>query len=59
MGASLTLMLGPGADKRGAMVGVGAGSGAEASRGEQVWDSAYVLRADGETDTTSGGRLRR
>ena len=51
-GASLTLTLDPGADKRGLWLALAPVWGAEASQVEQMWGSAEVLRAGGETDTT-------
>ena len=51
-GASLTLRLDPGADKRGLWLALAPVWGAEASQVEQLWGSAEVLRAGGETDTT-------
>jgi len=50
-GASLTLRLDPGADKRGLWLALAPIWGAEASQVEQLWGSADVLRATGETDT--------
>ncbi len=51
-GVSLTLRLDPGADKRGLWLALAPVWGAEASQVEQMWGSAEVLRASGETDTT-------
>ena len=53
-GASLTLKLDPGADKRGLWLALAPVWGAEASQVEQMWGSAEVLRAGAETDTTPG-----
>ena len=53
-GASLTLRLDPGADKRGLWLALAPVWGAEASQVEQMWGSADVLRANGETDTQPG-----
>ncbi len=53
-GASLTLRLDPGADKRGLWLALAPVWGAEASQVEQMWGSADVLRATGETDTPPG-----
>ena len=53
-GASLTLRLDPGADKRGLWLALAPVWGAEASQVEQLWGSADVLRATGETDTPPG-----
>ena len=53
-GASLTLRLDPGADKRGLWLALAPVWGAEASQVEQMWGSADVLRATGETDTQPG-----
>ncbi len=51
-GASLTLKLDPGANKRGLWLALAPVWGADASQVEQMWGSAEVLRAGGETDTT-------
>ena len=53
-GASLTLRLDPGADKRGLWLALAPVWGAEASQVEQMWGSADVLRANGEIDTQPG-----
>ena len=53
-GASLTLKLDPGADKRGLWLALAPVWGAEASQVEQMWGSADVLRANGEMDTQPG-----
>ncbi len=53
-GASLTLRLDPGADKRGLWLALAPVWGAEASQVEQLWGSADVLRATGEMDTPPG-----
>ena len=53
-GASLTLRLDPGADKRGLWLALAPVWGAEASQVEQMWGSADVLRANGEADTPPG-----
>ena len=51
-GASLTPTVDPGADKRGLWLALAPVWGADASQVEQMWGSAEVLRAGGETDTT-------
>ena len=53
-GASLTLKLDTGADKRGLWLALAPVRGAEASQVEQMWGSADVLRANGEPDTPPG-----
>ncbi len=53
-GASLTLRLDPGADKRGLWLALAPVWGAEASQVEQMWGSADVLRAGAEADTQPG-----
>ena len=53
-GASLTLRLDPGADKRGLWLAFAPVWGAEASQVEQLWGSAEVLRTHTETDATLG-----
>ena len=53
-GASLTLRLDPGADKRGLWLALAPVWGAEASQVEQMWGSADVLRAGAESDTQPG-----
>ncbi len=53
-GASLTLRLDPGADKRGLWLALAPVWGAEASQVEQLWGSADVLRAGAEADTPPG-----
>ena len=53
-GASLTLKLDPGADKRGLWLALAPVWGAEASQVEQMWGSAEVMQAGAETDTTPG-----
>ena len=53
-GASLTLRLDPGADKRGLWLALAPVWGAEASQVEQLWGSADVLRAGAESDTPPG-----
>ena len=53
-GASLTLRLDPGADKRGLWLALAPVWGAEASQVEQMWGSADVLHANGEMDTQPG-----
>ena len=53
-GASLTLKLDPGADKRGLWLALAPVWGAEASQVEQLWGSAEVLQAGAETDTKPG-----
>ncbi len=53
-GASLTLRLDPGADKRGLWLALAPVWGAEASQVEQMWGSADVLRAGAEPDTQRG-----
>ena len=50
-GASLTLRMDPGQDKLGLWLALAPVWGAEASQVEQMWGSAEVFRADGETDT--------
>ena len=53
-GASLTLTLDPGADKRGLWLALAPVWGAEASQVEQMWGSAEVLRAGAESDMPPG-----
>ena len=53
-GASLTLRLDPGADKRGLWLALAPVWGADASQVEQMWGSADVLRAGAEPDTQRG-----
>ena len=53
-GASLTLRLDPGADKRGLWLALAPVWGAEASQAEQLWGSADVLRANGGAGHAAG-----